>query len=378
MTTSLAPSATPDTSEQAGRSPLWGVVIGLIAMASATVAGLLLAFVLVTVGITQTPVLTLGIWLSGAGIWGGWQQDVTSTMANGAGWSLWVAGAPLLVTAAAGLPAAALFRRWRTGAAGAFWAAAAAGTWALGLVLVSARTETTTNSAGAVTIDEHLTWWWSGGTHPGTVAGAALLLLIVGLANTWARQWWDDARHVAWAVIVVPGLIITVAVAAGAFWLTSSASAAVALVTLYPLVGALTLFAGGGVPVEFGLSRVSPEPFVLWTWQQGLVVTIGATVAVLVVAAIVGLVLRLRHTHCPFWVGVIGTAFFTLWLALLMNTVVAVPAALGAESTLSVNPVGAAAVGAVMAPVALLIARRRLPEGSASADTVDEAAHSEA
>ena len=378
MTTSLAPSATPDTSEQAGRSPLWGIVIGLIAMASATLAALLLAVILVSVGVTQTPVLPLGLWLTGAGVWGGWQQDVSSTMANGAGWSLWVAGAPLLVTAAAGLPAAALFRRWRPGVGGAFVGAGTAAVWAVALVVVSARTSTTSNAAGSVTVDEHLTWWWSGSTHPGTVTGAALLLLVVGLANTWARQWWEDARHVAWATIVVPGIVITLAVAGGAFWLTSSASAAVAVVALYPLVGASTLFAGGGVPVEFGLSRVSPEPFVLWTWQQGLVVTIGATVAVLVVAAIVGLVLRLRHTHCPFWVGVIGTAFFTLWLALLMNTVVAVPAALGAESTLSVNPVGAAAVGAVMAAVALLIARRRLPEGSASADTVDEAAHSEA
>lgn len=359
MISSPAHTTPAASAREGGRTPLWGIAIGLIAIGCATVAGLLLALVLVSVGVTQTPVVQLGIWLAGAGVWGGWQQDVTSTMASGAGWSLWVAGAPLLVTAAAGMPAAALFRRWRTGPVGAIVAAVTAAICAAGLVAVSTSSYTTTNSAGAVTVQERLTWWWSGGTHPGTVTGAALLLLVVGVATTVARRQWDEARHVAWATMVVPGLVISVALAAGAFWLTSSVSAAIAVLALYPLVGTLALFAGGGVPVEFGLSRVSPEPFVISTWQQGPVVAVGAVLAVIVVAVIVGGVLRLRHDRCPFWTGVIGTAAFALWLALLMNTVVAVPAALGAPSTLSVNPLGACGVGAVMAAIALGVRGRQ-------------------
>lgn len=378
MTATLAPAGSAPTEQTAQRSPLWGIAIGLIAMACATVAGLLVAAVLVGVGVTTTPVLPLGVWLAGAGVWGGWQQGVTSTMANGAGWSVWVAGAPLLVTAAAGLPAAALFRRWRPGIAGAMVAALTAAVATVGLVAISGRSNTTANAAGAVTVDEHLTWWWSGGTHPGTVIGAAALLLIVGLATTVGRPWWDQARRVAWAIVVIPGLILTVVAGAVAFWFTSSGSAAIALVILYPLVGSLALFAGGGVPVEFGLSRVSPEPFVLSTWSQGFVVAAVAVLAALVVAVVVGLVLRLRHVDCPMWTGVIGTALFAGWLAALMNTAVDVPAALGAQSTLSVNPLGAAAVGAVMAAAALFIARRRSPAGSTSADTVDDAAHTQA
>ncbi|MFN8125081.1 MAG: hypothetical protein U0R64_01010 [Candidatus Nanopelagicales bacterium] len=57
----------------------------------------------------------------------------------------------------------------------------------------------------------------------------------------------------------------------------------------------------------------------------------------------------------------IATALFALWVTWLMDTTVGVPAALGADTTVAVCPIGSAVVAGVMAAVALLVRGRRSP-----------------
>lgn len=369
MTTTTATAVTEPTGARTSGLGA-GVVIGVVAVAAALITGALVALALRGAGVTSTVPQSLGAWLTGAGLWGGWRQDVTSDLPNGAGWTVWAAGAPLLITAAAGLPAAALFRRWRPGPAGVVTATLTAAALAAALVAVSITATATTNEAGSVDVREGLTWWWTVGVHPGTVTGTALLMIVIGVANTVALPWWEPARHIAWRLVVVPGVVLTLALVAGSAWLTSSLPAASALLLLFPLAGTLALFALAGVPVTFGLTRVAPEPYVLATWQAGPVVAVGGVIVILLIAVIVGWVLRRRGNRCPLWIGIVGTALLAGWIALLMNSEVVVPPAIGAESTVSVNPAAAAVVGAAMAAVTLAVRGRTTgPEASEQPET---------
>ena len=255
-----------------------GALVGVLSVVAAVVVGVAIAWLLAALGLTGTETVLLGSWLAGLGLLGGWQQVVTSDVAGGLEWSTWAAGAPLLITGAAAAVVASLIRRMRVGHLGVAGAGLGAGGAAAVLVAASQRTLTTTNEAGRVDVSEGLTWWWTGGLRPGTVTGAVALAVLVGLVSTVGARWWREGRAVACGVVVVPGLLITLAAAAGAVWLTSSAAVGVALAVLYPMLGSAVLLAAGGAPGEGGLTRITPEPYVVSTWSSGLVVALGGLV----------------------------------------------------------------------------------------------------
>jgi len=329
------------------------LVDGVLAVVLAVLTGVAMAIGLAELGLTQTSWLLLGPWLAGTGLLGGWQQVVESTVAGGIGWTTTVTGAPLLVTGIVILFIA--LRAHRGTWAQAFPAAVGAAAASAVLVAVASSTQTTQNSAGSVTSTERLTWFWTDG-HPGTVAGAAALVGLVWLLHTAGRRWWQSGRGVALSLLVVLGVALTAAVGAGVVYLTSSQEAGLAVALLYPLAGTLALFGLGGAPVEAGLTRLTPEPLVVSTWSQGLLYGVAGTVAALLLAALVGLLMR-PFKHRSTWLGAITvSAAVAVFLGWAMGSQVLVPEGLGAPSTLWVNPLAAAAVGAVLAAVTRFVA----------------------
>jgi hypothetical protein len=332
-----------------------GVLVGALAVVAAVLVGVAIAWLLAALGLTETESLRLGSWLAGLGLLGGWRQTVTSDVAGGLEWSTWAAGAPLLITGAAAVVIATLLRRLRVGLPGVAGAGLGAGGAAAVLVTLSQRTLTTTNEAGTVDVAEGLTWWWTGGLRPGTVTGAVALAVLVGVVATVGTTWWRTGRAVAYGVVVVPGVLITLIAAAGAVWLTSSTAAGVALAVLYPLLGSAVLLAAGGAPGEGGLTRITPEPYVLSTWSSGLLVALGGVLGCVLLAALVGLVLRVRRHHGSLVAGVTATAALAAFVTWAMTTTVDVPESLGGLTRLSANPLASALVAAVMAGVAVLV-----------------------
>jgi hypothetical protein len=332
-----------------------GVLVGALAVAAAVLMGVAIAWLLATLGLTGTDTLRLGCWLAGLGLLGGWRQTVTSDVAGGVQWSTWAAGAPLLITGAAGLVVALLARRMAVGLPGVAGMGVGSGGGAAALVVLSQRTLSTTNEAGTVDVTEGLTWWWTGGLRPGTVTGAAALAILVALVSSVGAGWWRSGRAVAHGVVIVPGLVITVIAAAGAVWLTSSPSVGVALAVLYPLLGSAVLLAVGGAPGEGGLTRITPEPTVLSTWSSGPVVGLGGLAVCLLVAAVVGLVLRVRRHRGSAMAGITATAALAAFVTWAMTTTVEVPESLGGLTRLSANPLASALVAAAMAGVAVVV-----------------------
>lgn len=332
-----------------------GALVGVLAVGAAVAVGAGIAWLLAALGLTDTGTWVLGPWLAGLGLLGGWQQTVTTDVAGGLQWASWAAGAPLLVTGAAATVVAVLTRRLRLGLAGGAGAVVGAGVGAAALVALSHRTLTTTNGAGTVDVAEGLTWWWTGGLRPGTVTGSMALVLGVALVSTLGDRWWRAGRGVAYAVIVAPGVLVTLVAAAGAAWLTSSTAAGVALAVLYPLLGSAAMLGLGGAPAEGGLTRITPEPFALSTWSSGWLAVIGGIVACLVVAALVGIVLRVRGHRGSLTAGVTATAALAAFATWAMTTTVEVPESLGGLTRLSANPLASALVAAVMAAVALAV-----------------------
>ena len=332
-----------------------GALGGALSVMAAVLVGLAIAGLLAALGLTETDTVLLGSWLAGLGLMGGWQQVVTSDVAGGLEWSTWAAGAPLLITGAAAAVVASLIRRMRVGLPGVAGAALGAGGAAAVLVTLSQRTLTTANEAGRVDVSEGLTWWWTGGLRPGTVTGAVALAVLVGLVTTVGARWWRGGRAVAYGVVVVPGMLITLIAAAGAVWLTSSTAVGAALAVLYPLLGSAVLLAVGGAPGEGGLTRITPEPYVLSTWSSGLLVALGGTLGCVLLAALVGLVLRVRRHRGSLVAGVTATAALAAFVTWAMTTTVDVPESLGGLTRLSANPLASALVAAVMSCVALLV-----------------------
>jgi hypothetical protein len=341
-----------------------GALVGILCVALAVGLGLLIAWVLGRLGLTGTDVQLLGPWLAGLGLLGGWRQTVTSDVAGGLEWSTWAAGAPLLITGAAAAAMATLTRRTHMGLTGVAGAALGAAGAAGVVVAVSQRTLTTTNGAGTVDVAEGLTWWWTSGLRPGTVTGAVLLVVTVGLVASRGEHWWHGGRAVANGTVVVPGLLITLVVAAGAVWLTSSPSVGVALPVLYPLLGSTALLSLGGAPGEAGLTRVTPEPYTLSTWASGPVIALGGIAACLVIACLVGLVLRRRRHRGSAKAGVTATAALAAFVTWAMSTTVAAPVSLGGLTRLAANPLASGLVAAAMAGVALLVRGRRPAPGA--------------
>ncbi|MFN8184873.1 MAG: hypothetical protein U0R23_10665 [Candidatus Nanopelagicales bacterium] len=334
------------------------LIDGVLAVVLAVVVGVLVAVGLAQLGLTDTSWLRLGPWLAGAGLLGAWQQEVTASVAGGIGWTTTVTGAPLLVTAFSTLFIAVRARRstWL----GALPAALGAGMAAALLVAGTRDTQTVTNAAGSVTTTEGLTWLWTG-DRPGTVAGAAVLVGGVWLLQTAGLRWWRSGRGVAWSLLLGLGLVLTAAVSAGMGYLTSSTAVGLALAMLYPLAGTLVLFALGGAPVDTGLTRLTPETLNVGTWTESLLYGAGGVVAALLLAAVVGLIMRVAK-HRSTWLGAITvTAALAALLGWAMSSQVLVPTALGAPSRLWVQPLAAAAVGAVLAAVTRFVAGRPKP-----------------
>lgn len=338
-----------------------GLLAGVGAVGAATLAGLGLAGLLGALGLTDTPARVLGPWLAGLGLLGGWRQDVSSDVAGGLTWSTWAAGAPLLVTGAAGLTASVVVRRARLGVPGVVVAVLASAATAALLTALSEQSATVTNAAGSVTTSMGLTWWWTAGLRPGTVTGAALLVAGVALVQSVGRRWWDAGRALALGLLVWPGLLITLALAAGAVWLTSTPAVGVALAALHPLLGTAVLLALAGAPAQLGLTRISPEPYVLSTWSAGPLVVVGGLAAALVVAVLVGLVLRWRRHGGSPGAGVAVTAALALVLTWAMATTIDVPDALGGLTRVATRPLPAAVAAAGMAVVALVVRGRGRP-----------------
>jgi hypothetical protein len=195
--------------------------------------------------------------------------------------------------------------------------------------------------------------------RPGTVTGCALLVAAAVLTGTVAHRWWVSGRAVALGLLVWPGLALTLALSAAIVWLTSSPSVGVALLALYPLVGPAALLALGGAPAQVGLTRISPQPYDLTTWSAGPLALAGGLLSAVVVAVLVGLVLRWRRHAGPAVAGVSVTAALALAITWAMATTVDVPDPLGGVTRVATNPVAAAAVAGAMAVVALLVRGRR-------------------
>ena len=328
---------------------------GVIAVLLAVVMGVLIALGLTELGLTDTPWLTLGPWLAGAGLLGAWQQEVSTDLAGGLEWATTATGAPLLVTWVAALYIA--LRAKRSTWVQALPAAVGAGTGAALVVAATRTSSAVSNDAGSVTTSEGLTWLWSG-DRPGTVIGAAALVAGVWLLQTAALRWWRSGRGVAWSLLLGLGVVLTAAVASGLYYLTSSMAVRLAVGLLYPLAWTLALFGIAGAPVEVSLTRLTPESLSLMTWSESLVYGIGGTVAALVLALLVGLVMRL-FKHRSTWLGAITvTAALAAFLGWAMSTVIDVPPALGADTKVWVNPLFAAGVGAVLGLVTRFFAGR--------------------
>lgn len=97
------------------------------------------------------------------------------------------------------------------------------------------------NSAGQVTINSGPTWLWTGGFHPGTLTGAFVLIGIAWWVNTAGLRWWRSGRAVAYGVLVIPGLVLTLVTAAGLVYLTSSFAVGIAAVVPDSLGGSSRL-----------------------------------------------------------------------------------------------------------------------------------------
>lgn len=317
---------------------------GVIAVVVALVVGLAMAFGLTYLGLTETPWWRLGAWLAGLGLFGTWQQDVSSSV--GAGWTVTAGGVPLLVTGCVALFVAVRAKR-STWISAPIAALGAAGASAL-LVLASRTSTTVTNAAGSATTVEGLSWW--------VPAGAAALVAVVWLLHTVGLTWWRSGRGVALGVLVWLGVALTAVVAAGATYLTSSTAVGIALALLYPLAGTLALFAACGVPVTASLTRLTPESVTVATWDQSLLYLAGGALAVVLLTAVTGLILRLAK-HRSTWLGALtATPLLAAFLGWAMSSRVLVPEAFGASSLVGVNPLLAAAAGLGLASLTRLFA----------------------
>ncbi len=348
----------------APRAAIRALIDGVLAVALAVVVGTGMAYALAWTGLTESALWPLGGWLAGAGLLGGWQQEVTSDVAGGIAWVTYASGVPLLVTGAVAVYIALRARRAPAWTALPALVGAAAG--AALLAAASTATDTVTNTAGSVTTTESLTWVWDN-AHPGVVTGAAALVAGVWLLNTVGLRWWRSGRGVALSLLVGMGLVLTGAAAAAAVYLTSSSAVGIGLALLYPLLGSLVLIGASGTPVQTGLTRLTPEPLDLSTFGEGLVYGVGGVVAALALALIAGVAMR-PFKHRSTWTGAVSvTAALAAFLAWAMTSSIVLPGALGGESTLAVNPLLAAGAGAVLGAVTRFAAGRPKSDGKVPA-----------
>lgn len=338
-------------------------VAGVLAVLVAAVAAAILAELLAALGLTTTSWWSLSTWLAGTGLLGGWSQTVTASVAGGIEWSTWAAGAPLAVTLAVMLAVAVAARRGSVGSppghlrllVDATGAGLGAAVGAALLVVISRTGTETTNAAGTVVVEQGLTWWWTGGARPGTVVGAFLLVAGTWWINTAGRHWWSAGRPVAYGLLMLPGLALTVVASGAVVYLTSSPAVGLATLALFPLLGTCALLAAGGAPAVVGVTRIAPQPYEVWTWSSGLLVGAVGLALVLLVALAAGLVLRARRHDGGWAAGVTVPAAVAGFVCWATSSSVVVPAALGGRTEVSVNPVAAMIVAAIMAAICLAV-----------------------
>jgi hypothetical protein len=350
----------------APRTAVRAAIDGALAVGLAVAVGTAIAYALSHLELTDTALWPLGGWLAGVGLLGTWQQVVSSDVAGGIGWTTYASGVPLLVTGVAWL-----FIGWRARHS-PVWAVlpASVGTAAASVLLVagSAGRDTVSNTAGSVTTTESLTWVWAD-NRPGTLTGAVLLVAVVWLLNTVGLRWWRSGRGVALSLLVGLGLVLTGAAAYGAVYLTSSNAVGVALALLYPLLGSLVLLGASGSPVHAGLTRLTPDPVTVSTWEQSWLYGVGGLLAVVALSLLVGLVMRLVK-HRSTWLGAVSaTGVLAAFLAWAMSSSVVLPEALGRESTVAVNPLVAAAVGVALGGIVRFAAGRPKSQAPERADS---------
>lgn len=343
------------------RGGIWvGLAVGAGAVVAALITGLLLAFLLSLLGLTEVSVWPLGPWLAGLGLLGGWQE----TLGTGAQ-TRWAAGAPLIVTMEAAVMVAGLARLTRLSLAGILLAIAAAGASAALLVTLSAE--------AAGNVSQGLTWWWSGGLRPGTVTGAMLLVAVVGVVHTFGQRWWDAGRAVAMSLLVVPGVVITFLLAVGLAVRSGSFADGAGLLLLFPFLGTVVLLAAGGSPAEVSHTAASDGAYELAIWTAGPGWIAAGLLTAVAVAALAGGWLRLRGHQGPLWAGVSVAAALALAITWAMNTT-GDPGITDGIEVLSVNPLAAALSAAVLALVALLVRGRRPAAVEAESDPAQPAA----
>lgn len=342
-----------------------GLFVGAASVVVALGVGLGIAVALVAGGLTETSWWLLGTWLAGLGLLGTWSAQVSSTVS--AHWTVTASGVPLLVTGAVAAFIAwqSRDRKWVDCTGAALGAAGAASL----LVALSHRTVTVANAAGSVTTVNVLTWR--------TPLGAAALVCGLWLLHTIGRAWWRSGRAVASATLVWLGGLVSIGIAAFLGYWTSSLAVACAAVLLYPLAGTVGLFAAAGVPVTAGLTRLTPGPFTIDAWGTSARYAIGGLLAVALLSALAGLVLRVRH-HDATWLGALTvTPALAGFLAWAMSTSVQVPASFGASSLMRITPLACALVGLGMAALARASAgsprRASDPTGAAQSDQAEPA-----
>jgi hypothetical protein len=339
--------------------PVPAALAGLLVVATAVLAGLLLTVLVAAVGVeVDQPLGYAGPWLAGLGLLGTWSREVTTTVPVGGGFTETLRLAPLAVTAVAVGSGALLARRTGRGRVlpSAAVAGAAAAVAGAGLAAVVVHTTVRTNEAGSVEVVRALHPGWTA-LGAGTMAALAWAWGACPPDAAWRRPW-RDAR----ALLVVPGLLLTVVVAVAlALLVLPGAALPTVLLTVVPLLGSLLVLGAAGAPLTVDASLVTAEPVRLSTaGASPLYLAAGAVVAV-ALAAVVGVVRGRREPRrgaaavagTALAVGVVATG-----IAWVTAVVADLPPGIGGPVTVQLAVLPATLAGLVLGLVAGLVAVR--------------------
>ena len=84
------------------------------------------------------------------------------------------------------------------------------------------------------------------GRAPLNLVGAAILIGGTWWVKPAALDWWREGRPLAYGLLIIPGLVVTLLGAAVLYYLTSSLAVGIATVLLFPLLGVSALLGIGG------------------------------------------------------------------------------------------------------------------------------------
>ena len=234
--------------------------------------------------------------------------------------------------------------------AGALVAGVGAGAAAWLLAAGSQHEVLVSNSAGAVTTRDGLALWWAEGGRLGVVPAAALLVGLVWLAAVLVHDVrWHDAWRDVLAVLVVPGVVLTVLAGIALWWLLSGWSIPVATWLLLPLLGTELLLVAAGVPISVAVPRLTAGPVEWSTWSQGAAVALAGLGAAVLWAVSAGAWRARRRdpgvpTAAAAALSGAACGLFALALA-AAGPSASFPAGLGGEGMLGVPPLAAGLAG---------------------------------